>query len=96
MRYLITMTVDIEEVREKVTSKKPSVVPEPEAVKPAPVTTFEQLVFGIKDAAVALGISRTSIFNLIKEGQLPVVKLGRRTLIPARELRVLIETLQQR
>lgn len=92
MRYLITMTVDVEEVREK--RSKPERIPPavPEEKKPPVSLPIDQFAYGIKEAASALGISRTSMYYLIKEGKLKVVKLGRRTLIPVQELKSLLET----
>lgn len=40
----------------------------------------------VEEAAVALGCGRTTIFKLIKEGQLRAVKLGSRTVIPRSEV----------
>ncbi|MCA3155079.1 MAG: helix-turn-helix domain-containing protein [Burkholderiales bacterium] len=40
-----------------------------------------------------LGISRSSLFELLRTGQLPAVKLGRRTLIRTSELRRFIANL---
>ena len=42
-------------------------------------------------AAKALGIRRTSIYSLIREGRLEVVKLGRRTLVKADSIRRLLD-----
>jgi excisionase family DNA binding protein len=40
-----------------------------------------------------LGVSRSSLFELLRTGQLPAVKLGRRTLIRTSELRRFIANL---
>ncbi|NIM98229.1 MAG: helix-turn-helix domain-containing protein [candidate division Zixibacteria bacterium] len=40
-----------------------------------------RLLFSVEDAATILSISRRSVFNLINRGDLPVVKIGRRTLV---------------
>jgi hypothetical protein len=39
-----------------------------------------------------LGLGRTSIFRLIREGRLDVVRIGRRTLVKAQSIRALIES----
>lgn len=44
------------------------------------------LAYCIEDAANALGVGRTLIFRLIRDGQLPAVKIGRRTLIALSDL----------
>lgn len=90
MRYQVTMTIDIEEVREKAITKKSVVTAVPEEKQHSPETSIGHLVYGIKDAALALGIGRTFLFQLIKEGKLPFVKLGRRTLIQVSELQALL------
>jgi excisionase family DNA binding protein len=45
----------------------------------------------VTGAAQALGIGRTSIYALIREGRLKTVKLGRRTLITVESIQRLIE-----
>lgn len=52
---------------------------------------METISTSIIDAAKALGISRTSIYGLIREGRLEVVKLGRRTLVKADSIRRLLD-----
>ena len=42
------------------------------------------------DAAIALGLSRATIYNLITRGELRAVKIGRATRIPATELERLL------
>ena len=46
----------------------------------------------INDAAKALGIGRTSVYGLIREGKLEVRKIGRRTVIPLRSLQNFLRT----
>ena len=43
-----------------------------------------------RDAARAIGISRSSLYRQIKQGRIRTVKLGRRTLVPTSELSALI------
>jgi excisionase family DNA binding protein len=49
------------------------------------------LAHTIPRAAFLSGLSRSTIYVLIKGGELPTVKVGRRTLISDDDLRVLIE-----
>ncbi len=46
----------------------------------------------IEEAAHALGCGRTTVFKLIREGRLRVVKLGTRTVIPRAEIERLLST----
>lgn len=59
----------------------PPPAPPPPAPPPVIALPSEKLAYGIKDAASALGIGRTTIWRAIKEGKLSAVKVGNRTLI---------------
>lgn len=52
---------------------------------------MEPVATSINGAARALSLGRTSIYQLIKEGRLETVKLGRRTLIKVASIRALID-----
>lgn len=57
---------------------------EPSPPPPAPpvmVLPSEKLAYGIKEAASALGLGRTTIWRAIRDGKLPASKVGNRTLI---------------
>lgn len=56
-----------------------------EAPKGAP------LAYSIKEAMRATSLGRTRIYQLIADGQLQVVRIGKRTLIPATALNKLLE-----
>lgn len=56
---------------------------------------METLATSVKGAAEALGLGRTSIYGLIKEGRLETVKLGRRTLIKITSIRALLSDSNQ-
>ncbi|MFG1879372.1 helix-turn-helix domain-containing protein [Sphaerisporangium sp. NPDC049003] len=49
--------------------------------------TVERLFYRPKDAATALGISRTAVFRLIKTGELQSIKREGYRLVPAWALR---------
>jgi excisionase family DNA binding protein len=44
--------------------------------------TEERLTYSIKEAAQKLGISKGLAYEQAKQGKLPVLKLGKRLLIP--------------
>lgn len=54
---------------------------------------MEPITVSINDAAKALGLGRTSIYVLIREGRLETVKLGRRNLVKVESIRRLLEAL---
>ena len=61
--------------------------------KPMAQTLDRPAAYTIDGFAERLTISRGTVYNLIKSGQLRVVKIGTRTVIPAEEVnRILGET----
>lgn len=48
-------------------------------------------LLSVGEACACLGIRRTKLFQLIRDGELPFVKIGRRTLIPQRGIVGLIQ-----
>lgn len=54
--------------------------------------TDSRLVVTIPEAAKLLGISRSFAYELVKRGDLPVVRLGRRQLVPKEALSWLMES----
>jgi excisionase family DNA binding protein len=51
----------------------------------------EPLAVSINDTVRMLGIGRTSIYRMIKDGRLEAFKLGRRTLVRVESIRRLVE-----
>ena len=47
---------------------------------------MEKLLLDVREAAAVLGCRRTFLYGMIQRGDLPVVKLGRLTRIPAAAL----------
>lgn len=92
MRYRVTMTIDIEEVHENPSAKKSIATPTPEPATPIIQPAPSKLLYNIIDTARVLGIGRSSVYHLLKNGQLPFVKLGRRTLIPVQTLQTLVNS----
>ena len=43
------------------------------------------------EAARCLGVSRSTIYRIIKSGQLRTIKIGRRTIVPVSALTTLVE-----
>jgi excisionase family DNA binding protein len=98
MRYLVTMTIDIEEVRGSRTARavekpveKSIKKPESESHGANPLGGIQPMVYGVRDAGRILGISRSSIYALLKAGLLTPVRIGRRLLFTERELRAFVE-----
>jgi excisionase family DNA binding protein len=54
--------------------------------------TDSRLVVTVSEAANLLGISRSFAYELVKRGELPVVRLGRRQLVPKESLSRLMES----
>ncbi len=52
---------------------------------------MEILTCTATDAARALGIGRTKLYELINDGKLKTVKIGRRTLVKADSMRMLVD-----
>lgn len=52
---------------------------------------MEPLAVSINSAAKALGIGRSSIYSLIKEGKLEAIKIGRRTLLTTASIKRLTQ-----
>ena len=50
-----------------------------------------RLAYGITDAAAALDLSRSRIYELIADGEIATCKIGKRTIIPAAELTAFLE-----
>lgn len=55
-----------------------------------------QLASAPVDAARRLGVGRTTIFRLMKEGKLPAVKIGARTVIPEEAITAFLAGLPRR
>lgn len=50
----------------------------------------ERLTLSIEEAASMLGISRALAYELVRKGELPVLRLGRRVVIPRNQLEDLV------
>ncbi len=52
---------------------------------------MEPLAVSINDTVATLGVGRTTVYEMIKDGRLEAFKLGRRTLVKAESIRRLVE-----
>lgn len=59
-------------------------------------STTPALSYSPETAAAATGVSRTRIFNALRDNELTAKKHGRRTIIPAQELTRWIESMPAR
>ena len=50
-----------------------------------------RLCISVPEAAAMLGVSRNFAYELVKRGELPVIKLGKRLLIPRTALEKMVE-----
>jgi excisionase family DNA binding protein len=52
---------------------------------------LEPIATTIKNTAEALGVGKTHVYELIRQGRLDKIKLGRRTLVKIDSIRRLVE-----
>lgn len=57
------------------------------------ITLSPKLAYSTEDACEALSIGRTQLFDLLREGEIKSVKIGRRRLIPVDSLREYLDRL---
>jgi excisionase family DNA binding protein len=51
----------------------------------------ERLTVTVAQAGIMLGISRTSVYERVRRGEIPTVRLGRRLLVPKARLLAMVE-----
>lgn len=56
-----------------------------------PNTTSQKLTVSVREVREITGLGETTIWKLIREGNLRVVRVGRRTLVPMSEIDALID-----
>ena len=61
-------------------------------VRPVAWAGSNRLTLTVTEAAELLGISRALAYELAARGELPVLRLGRRIVIPRKALEALVET----
>ena len=84
------MTVSIDDQMDTVMPKKTS-NPFGLDSSRASAVPVSPLAYGIEDAANALGLSRSRIYELIAAGDITACKVGKRTIIPTTELTAFLE-----
>ena len=52
-----------------------------------------RLLLPVNDAATSLGVGRTKIYELIADGQIELVKIGRKSLVPKASLEQFVSKL---
>lgn len=57
----------------------------------ADMSAVERLTVTVTQAAVMLGISRTSAYERVRRGEIPTVRLGRRLLVPKARLLAMLD-----
>ena len=57
--------------------------------------TSDKLSYGIKDACEATGLGRSFLYQRIADGELPIFKIGARTLIAANDLEEFLQRHRQ-
>lgn len=56
---------------------------------------MEKLLLKLPEAGERLGLGRSKLYELIQEGVLPVVRIGRSVRVPASELERFVQRLQE-
>jgi len=51
----------------------------------------ERLTVTVEEAAELLGVSRSTAYSLVRQGELPSLRLGRRIVVPMRRLLALLD-----
>jgi excisionase family DNA binding protein len=54
--------------------------------------TLDRITLTVEEAGTRLGISRTLAYELVRRGEIPSIRLGRRVLVPIRSLERLVES----
>ncbi len=55
------------------------------------MVTAEKLVLTVPEAGELLGVSRAHAYLMVKLGQIPIIKLGRRIVVPRVALEKMLE-----
>jgi excisionase family DNA binding protein len=66
----------------------------PESPKPVDELRLARVLYPLKEIQQKLGVSRSTVYKLLSDGQLPSVKIGRRRFVTADALSAYIEELE--
>ncbi|HEY1720928.1 MAG TPA: helix-turn-helix domain-containing protein [Magnetospirillaceae bacterium] len=55
-------------------------------------TTSETAVMTVEEAGAQLGLSRSAAYDAARQGRIPVIRLGRKVLVPRIAFQKLLET----
>jgi len=58
--------------------------------KSSPINQVDRLAVRVEEAAEMLGLGRSTVFELLKDGSLASIKVGKRRLIPIQEITAFI------
>lgn len=58
------------------------------AAEPQPVIVAERLAYRVTEAAEAIGVSKTMMYELIKSGSIPTITIGKSMRVPVGPLKV--------
>jgi excisionase family DNA binding protein len=72
------------------------VKPEQSAPPPPPTLDPAKLAYSVKELGKLLGISRSKVYQAMKNGELRAVKYGKKTLIMAKDLQVWVDAWPER
>ena len=57
---------------------------------------MEKILLTIREAGEAIGIGKSKMYELIREGEIPILRIGRAVRIPAADLRLWVSRQLQR
>lgn len=64
----------------------------PQTLAREPQPLEERLTISVEEAAELLGVSRSTAYSLVRQGELPSLRLGRRIVVPVRRLLALLDS----
>lgn len=59
------------------------------------VNSIEPILVPIDDAAKIIGVKRTKFYSIVNEGLIPIVKIGRKSLVSLSSLKAYVSSISQ-